>query len=143
MFVLRNRGAKLTLRDTARALTLNVNPEYSKWIARDMTLLTMINATLSPSVLSMVVSQKSARGVWDTLEKRFTSINCSNILNLKMDLHGLVKNNDPIDVFLQRVKESKDKLEVVDVHISDEEILHVVLKGLPTEFHAIRSAIRT
>uniref|UniRef100_A0A2N9EW64 Uncharacterized protein n=1 Tax=Fagus sylvatica TaxID=28930 RepID=A0A2N9EW64_FAGSY len=60
-----------------------------------------------------------------------------------MDLHGLMKNNDPVDVFLQRVKESRDKLEAVDVHISDEEILHVVLKGLPTEFHSIRSAIRT
>uniref|UniRef100_A0A2N9EXZ4 CCHC-type domain-containing protein n=1 Tax=Fagus sylvatica TaxID=28930 RepID=A0A2N9EXZ4_FAGSY len=125
------------------SLTLNINAEYTKWMARDKTLLTMLNATLSPSVLSMVVGQKSARGVWDTLEKRFTSVNRSNILNLKMDLHGLMKNNDSIDLFLQRVKESRDKLEAVDVHISDEEILHVVLKGLPIEFHSIRSAIRT
>jgi hypothetical protein len=129
------------LRDETESLTLNINAEYTKWMAHDKTLLTMLNATLSPSVLSMVVGQKSPRGVWVTLEKRFTSVNHSNILNLKMDLHGLMKNNDSIDFFLQRVKESRDKLEAVDVHISDEEILHVVLKGLPIEFHSIRSAI--
>ena len=87
----------------------------------DKTLLTMLNATLSPSTLSLVVGQILARGVWDTLEKRFTFVNHSNILNLKMDLNGLMKNNDPVDVFLQHVKESRYKLEAVDVHISDEE----------------------
>jgi hypothetical protein len=29
----------------------------------------MISATLSPSALALVIGQKSAKGVWDTIEK--------------------------------------------------------------------------
>ena len=37
----------------------------------------------------------------------------------------------------------KDKLLAVGVAIDDEELLHITLKGLPRDFNAFRSAIRT
>ena len=103
----------------------------------------MISATLSPSALALVIGQKSAKRVWDTLDKRFTSFSRSNVLGLKRDLKNIKKNNDSIHVYMQKLKECKDKLEAVGVFIEDEELLHIILDGLPTEFYPFCSAMRT
>jgi hypothetical protein len=44
---------------------------------------------------------------------------------------------------MQRVKTARDKLFTVGVQINDEEMLHMILKGLPKEYSSFKSAIRT
>jgi hypothetical protein len=46
-------------------------------------------------------------------------------------------------VYLVRVKEIRDKLGSVGVNIDDEDLLHVVLKGLPADYDPFCSAMRT
>uniref|UniRef100_A0A2N9GG32 Integrase catalytic domain-containing protein n=1 Tax=Fagus sylvatica TaxID=28930 RepID=A0A2N9GG32_FAGSY len=100
--------------DVEGNFTIVVNPEFQSRNTRDQALLTLINSTLSPSVLPMVVGQNSAQSVWKTLEHRFTSTSRANVLNLKIELHNLKK-----------------------------ELLYIILKGLPREFGPFCSAIRT
>ena len=130
-------------RDSNGAVTAILNPEFTLWDTKDQALISMINATLSPSTLALVIGQKSAKGVWDTLEKRFTSFSRSNVLGLKRDLNNIKKNNDSIHVYMQKLKECEDKLEAVGVFIEDEELLHIILDGLPTEFYPFCSTTRT
>ena len=73
----------------------------------------MINATLSHSALALVFGQTSAKGVWDNLERRYTSMSRSNnILGLKRELNSIRKNND---VYLAKIKDCRTKLEAVGV----------------------------
>ena len=53
------------------------------------------------------------------------------MLGLKKDLNNIKKNTDSISVYMQKIKECKDKLEAVGVTMEDEELLHIVLDGLP------------
>uniref|UniRef100_A0A2N9GKR4 Integrase catalytic domain-containing protein n=1 Tax=Fagus sylvatica TaxID=28930 RepID=A0A2N9GKR4_FAGSY len=48
-----------------------------------------------------------------------------------------------MSVFLDRVKELRDKLSAVGVEVDDEELLHVVMKGLPFEYDAFYSVMST
>ena len=64
-------------------------------------------------------------------------------MNLKGELHNLKKGADSVDLYLQKIKEVKDKLLADGVVVDDEELLHIILKGLPKEYNAFRSAIRT
>ena len=48
-----------------------------------------------------------------------------------------------MSVFLDLVKELRDKLSTVGVEIDDEKLLHDVMKGLPLEYDAFCSAMRT
>ncbi|KAK9993127.1 hypothetical protein SO802_022830 [Lithocarpus litseifolius] len=73
--------------------------------------MSMISATLSQSAPALVVGQTTAKGVWDTLEMRYTSMYRSNIL--------------------------------VRVHVEDEELLHIVLDGLPQGYYSFSSTLRT
>ena len=76
--------------------TITANPEFKLWNTRDQALLTLINSTLSPTVLSMVIGHNSAQAVWKTLEHRFTSTSRANILNLKIELHNLKKGGESV-----------------------------------------------
>ena len=101
---------EMYIRDTNSGTTSVVNPDFIQWDTKDQALISMMSATLSLSALALVIGQKSAKGVWDTLEKCFTSFSRSNILSLKRDLHSIKKNSDSINVYMQKIKECKDKL---------------------------------
>ena len=51
------------LKDSSRNFTREANPEYLNWKSREQALFTFINSTLSPSVLAIIMGQKSAKGV--------------------------------------------------------------------------------
>jgi transposase InsO family protein len=120
-----------------------VNPHYLQWKTRDKTLFSLISSTLSPSAISLVMGQTTASGIWRVILNRYTSISRSSIVNLKRELHSIKKNSDSVTQYLQKIKEARDKLVSVGVFIDDEEILHIVLQGLPSDFHSFTSAMLT
>jgi transposase InsO family protein len=91
----------------------------------------------------LFIRQSTARGVWEVLERRYTSLSRTHVLTLKGELDRIQKKNESMSAFLDRVKELRDKLSAVGVEVDDEELLHVVLKGLPSEYDAFCSAMRT
>jgi hypothetical protein len=91
----------------------------------------------------MVVGHNSTQAVWKTLEQRFTSTSRANVLNLKIELHNLKKGGESVSSYLQKVKNTRDKLIAVGTLIDNEELLHIILKGLPRENGPFCSAIRT
>jgi hypothetical protein len=125
------------------AETQEVNPGYVQWKSRDKTLFSLLSSTLSPSAISLVMGQTTASGIWKVIFNRYTSISRSSIVNLKRELHSIKKHSDSVTQYLQKIKEARDKLVSVGVFIDDEEILHIVLQGLPTEYHSFTSAMLT
>jgi hypothetical protein len=123
--------------------TQEVNPLHLLWKTRDKTLFSLISSTLSPSAISLVMGQTTAFGIWKVILNRYTSISRSSIVNLKRELHSIKKNSDSVTQYLQKIKEARDKLVSVGVFIDDEEILHIVLQGLPSDFHSFTSAMLT
>uniref|UniRef100_A0A2N9HKM9 Integrase catalytic domain-containing protein n=1 Tax=Fagus sylvatica TaxID=28930 RepID=A0A2N9HKM9_FAGSY len=132
------------LADENGDLSLHENILYKQWKARDQALKTLINATLSPSAITLVIGQTTAQGVWQVLERRYTSLSRTHILSLKAELDRVKKSTtETITVYLDRVKEIRDKLGSVGVIVDDEDLLHTVLKGLPAEYDPFCSAMRT
>ena len=77
------------------------------------------------------------------MENRFSSIPRSHIMNLKGELHNLKKGADTVNLYLPKIKVVRDKLLSVGVIIDDEKLLHITIKGLPKEYNAFWSSIRT
>ena len=67
----------------------------------------------------------------------------SNILGLKRELNSTRKNNDSIDVYSDKIKDCRDKLEAVGVHVEDEELLHIIPDGQPQGYYSFISTLRT
>jgi hypothetical protein len=128
--------------DEAGIQSSMANPAFLTWKKRDRALLTLFYSTFSPPVLAMVVGLGTSQEVWNTLEERFTSTTKVNMLNLKLELQRTRKGNETFSSNLQRIKATRDKL-FAGVHTDNEELLHVILKGLPKEYACFSSAIRT
>ena len=111
-----------------------MNPEFQTWKIKDKALLSLINSTLTPQVFSLMVGITTSREVWNTLEQRFTSTSRENILNLKLELQSLKKGSDSVNNFLQKIKIARDKLLAVGVVVDNEELICIVLRGLPKDF---------
>nr|POF07970.1 hypothetical protein CFP56_45266 [Quercus suber] len=131
------------LRDLSGNYTMVVDPDYLVWKSKEKALVTFISSTLTPSILALTVGCATAIEVWKVLENRFSSISMSYVMNLKGELHNLKKGNDNVDTYLQKIKTVRDKLLAVGEVVDDEELLHITIKGLPKEYNAFRSAIRT
>uniref|UniRef100_A0A2N9J6E2 Integrase catalytic domain-containing protein n=1 Tax=Fagus sylvatica TaxID=28930 RepID=A0A2N9J6E2_FAGSY len=121
----------------------SVNPAFLIWKKKDKALLTLIYSTLSSPVLAMVIGSTTSQEVWNRLEEKFTCTARANVLNLKLELQGIKKGNESISSYLQKIKCTRDRLSAVGVHVDNEELLHMILKGLPKEFAPFASAIRT
>ncbi|KAA8535057.1 hypothetical protein F0562_030060 [Nyssa sinensis] len=131
------------IQDVRGAGTAQINPDYQIWNTQDQALMTLLNATLSQTALSHVIGYSTSREAWLALERRFSASTRSNILQLKAALHNISKGKDSIDLYIQKIKQARDSLAFVSVLIEDENILIYVLNGLPQEYNAFKTSIRT
>ena len=131
------------LKDSSGNLTTEINPNFISWKNREQAMFTFINSTLSPSILALTIGQRFAKGVWKVLEKRFASVSRSHVMSLRNELSAVKKGTDTIDGYFQKIKEIRDKLVAVSIVLDDEELLHIALDGLPSEYDSFSSAIRT
>ncbi|XP_065620524.1 uncharacterized protein LOC136063700 [Quercus suber] len=95
--------------------TTEVNPAFIAWKNREQAMFTFVNSTLSPAILAITVGQKSARGVWKVLEKRFASVSRSHVMSLRNELNAIKKGVDSIDGYFQKIKQARDRLAAVSV----------------------------
>ena len=131
------------LKDSSSNLTIEINPNFISWKNREQAMFTFINSTLSPSILAFTVGQKSAKGVWKVLEKRFASVSRSHVMSLRNELSAVKKGIDTINGYFQKIKQIRDKLVSISVVLDDEELLHIAFDALPSEYDSFSSAIRT
>ncbi|KAA8521637.1 hypothetical protein F0562_012310 [Nyssa sinensis] len=134
---------EMFLRNERGELTAEMNPNHKSWIAQDQALMTLINATLSPIALAHIIGLNFAREVWLTLKRRFSSLLKANILQLKTELQSISKGNSSIDSYIQKIKEIRDKMHSVSMKIEDEDLLICTLNGLPQNYDAFATSIRT
>ena len=131
------------LKDSSGNFTAEINPAFIAWKNHEQAMFTFLNSTLFPAILALIVRQKSARGVWRVLEKRFASISRSHVMSLRNELNAIKKGVDSIDGYFQKIKQARDRLATISVFVDDEELFHIILDGLPFEYDSFSSAIRT
>ena len=131
------------LKDFSGNFTTEINPSFISWKNCEQAMFTFINSTLSPAILALTVGQKFAKGVWKVLEKRFALVSRSHVMSLRNELSAVKKGTDTIDDYFQKIKQICDKLVAVFVILDDEELLHIALDGLPSEYDSFSFAIRT
>ncbi|KAF6165986.1 hypothetical protein GIB67_012883 [Kingdonia uniflora] len=118
--------------------TAAVNPKYTKWHRQDQNLLSWINATLSETVLPYVVGLPTSEIVWATLDRRFSALSRSHIMQLKDQIHSVKKGMFSASKYLLNIKQLSDRLAYVGKPMDDVDLVLVTLNGLPSEFASFR-----
>ncbi|KAL6190995.1 hypothetical protein ACLB2K_037388 [Fragaria x ananassa] len=102
----------------------------------------MVGQTLGNVATKCAVGSRSSKELWENLRQKFAAPNKQNILQLKSNLQNLKKGGDDIETYLDKIKVARDALETVGVQVDDKDIVVIVLRGLPSEFAAIKTVIR-
>lgn len=106
-----------------------------------MALLSLLIATLSDEAMEHVIGCRTSHEAWTCLQERFASILVVWINQLKTELHTTQKEGESVDKFLMGLKNIRDQLASARERISDNDLMIVVLSGLPAEFEMIRTVI--
>ena len=119
-----------------------LNPAYTLWNTIDAHLLSYITATLSPSIFTTVIHCQSSHEVWTTLATRFTSLSRSHIHQLKTKLSKITKKGGTMEDYLNHFKVIADQLALVSSPVEDEDLILLILNGLPDEYNALKTTVR-
>ncbi|KAI5313965.1 hypothetical protein L3X38_043141 [Prunus dulcis] len=113
------------------------------WILQDQLLLHAILASVSPQVISLIASAKTSQEAWDKLLHLFASKARARVLGLKERLTLMRRENKPVSQYLQDVKVIADELAIIDVPLSDDDLLLYILNGVGSEFKEITAVVRS
>ncbi|XP_061993907.1 uncharacterized protein LOC133711838 [Rosa rugosa] len=126
---------------TEGEVTSEETAAYKDWKQTDMTLLSLLMATLNEDIVDVIIGCKTSRKAWLALQERFSAVSRVSIMQLKTELQTLRKGGESIEKYLQSVKSARDQLLSVGVAIPDEDVIIVTLNGLPEEYSTVRTVI--
>lgn len=76
-----------------------------------------ISNALTKEIVDSVMSSKTAKEFWDSLEQRFGKSNRAKLYHLQKELSGLVQGNNGIAEYFTKLKRIWDELDALDVVI--------------------------
>lgn len=106
-----------------------------------MALLSLLMATLEEDIVDVIIGCKTSHQAWLALHERFSAVSRVSIMQLKTELQTIRKGGEGIEKYLQRVKSARDQLLSVGVVIPEEDIVIVILNGLPDEYSTVRTVV--
>ena len=112
------------------------------WKMHDRAIMQLITASLSPVAMSCAIGSISSKDLWVRLKEQFSSVSKTSIFQLKSNLQNIRKGTDTISQYLLKIKEARDYLSAAGVYFVDEDIVILVLNGLPIEYNIFRYVVR-
>jgi hypothetical protein len=119
----------------------STNPNYVSWFQTDQSLISILRATLSESVLSQVIGFSTSKDIWDCLKQNFSQQSLANSAQLKFRLFSITKGSKSISEYLAQAKSLADELTAIQEPVSNSDLVTYVLRGLGLNYQMIVTAI--
>ena len=127
--------------DTESGVTREITEAYKSWVQKDMTLLSLLLATLSDDAMEYVIGCKTSHEAWTNLQERYASVSRARINQLKTEFHTVQKGSDSINKYLLRLKAIRDQLLSAGERVTDNDLVITALSGLPPEFDMVKTVV--
>lgn len=110
-------------------VTKEIATAYKEWVKTDVSLLSLLIATLSDDAMDYVVGCKTCHEAWNCLQERYASVLVVRVNQLKTEFQTAQKNADSVDKYLLRLKAIKDQLVAIGERITKNDLVIVALFG--------------
>jgi hypothetical protein len=105
---------------------------------KDSLLLAELMLNVAPHFLATIRAAGTGLAAWNALHKLFASRSEARLLQLRRKLNSLKKSQgESVTRFMSRAIELRDELVQVGYNVSDKEVIHTVLSGLPDDYDTI------
>ncbi|KAG6535618.1 hypothetical protein ZIOFF_000640 [Zingiber officinale] len=109
--------------------------------SRDSLALSQIHQAIDMSVFVKISTAKTAKQVWDILDKTYRDIDIvqrNNLMVLKRKFEGcMMEKTKTIEAYFSRLMEIKNEMELNGYEVEDEMFVEKVLNSLPLKFDYI------
>uniref|UniRef100_A0A2N9HTS2 Reverse transcriptase Ty1/copia-type domain-containing protein n=1 Tax=Fagus sylvatica TaxID=28930 RepID=A0A2N9HTS2_FAGSY len=119
------------------------NPVFTSWHLQDQLILSALISSLSENVLAHVVKCTTAREVWTTLARMFTSQSRARTMQIHYQLATLRKGDLSIADFFHRFTGLADTLAAIDQPLADYELVSFLMAGLGSEYDSLVTSVQT
>ncbi|CAL5186404.1 unnamed protein product [Lathyrus oleraceus] len=119
------------------------NPAYRTWITQDQWLMTWLQSTLSPSILSRVLGCVHSYELWERILAHFQKLTRAKTRQLRAELRSTTLDDKSVNDYLVRIKALVDSLASVGDPVPDQQHIDVILEGLPQDFAPVISVIES
>ncbi|KAF5451549.1 hypothetical protein F2P56_026649 [Juglans regia] len=117
--------------------------EYLQWRRTDQLLLSTLLSSLTESILAQVISSRTSRDLWVTLEGMFTSQSQAKIFQIRHQLTNLKKGSLSVADYYHKVRLLSDTMTAAGEPLRDSEVVSYLLNGLNSEFDSFVISITT
>ncbi|KAK1695131.1 hypothetical protein QYE76_011828 [Lolium multiflorum] len=111
------------------------NPAYDTWIARDQQVLRFLLNSLSPDILSHVLSAESSAEAWSMIDGMFKTAARSKTQHLRSQLNDTKKLSMSADDYFTKMKGFASELAAVGKPLDDDELVGYLLRGLDKDHY--------
>ncbi|KAA8528735.1 hypothetical protein F0562_036090 [Nyssa sinensis] len=127
-------------RNTDGTVTTEVDPRYDTWHQQDQMILSWINNSLYPTVLSTVARFTSSQATWSSLEKRYASQSKNRILQLRHDLLTVKGDELSISDFVDKINQIADNLALAGKPVDDDDLVNIILNNVGSAYEVTVSS---
>ncbi|KAI0508227.1 hypothetical protein KFK09_014362 [Dendrobium nobile] len=103
--------------------TTSSHPDFNLWTLVDRNLITALLSTISPSILSYVLSSSSAQEVWSILERLLQPTSRSRVIQFKHKLHQLQMKDRSMQQYLAHIKLLVNSIASAGSKIDSEDVI--------------------
>lgn len=122
-------------------MTNEISTAYKEWVKTDVSLLSLLIATLSDEAINYVIGCKNSHEAWRCPQERYASVSVVKVNQLKTEFHTIQKGFGLWEKYLLRLTGIKDQLVAAGEKITENDLVIAALSGLPPEFETIRTVI--
>jgi hypothetical protein len=109
---------------------LITNPAYERWLDKDQQVLSGLLSSMSEEILPDVVTAKTSKVVWDTLQRQFASATRACTVQIRVELATTKKCDLSAVDYFRKVKGLATELVAADPALVDDEVITYLLAGL-------------
>ncbi|XP_021807707.1 uncharacterized protein LOC110751540 [Prunus avium] len=117
----------------------SLNPEYVTWQRQDKQIMSWINSTLTPSVLSNVARCTTSAEIWKSLSTRYSSQSRSRILQLKQQLQSTKRDSMSITAYIDKLTAIANQLSLASKPVDDDDLIEIILNGVGPAYESVNS----
>jgi hypothetical protein len=135
--------AKTIASSTAANAEQVPNPAYERWQDQDQQLLSGLLSSMMEDILWDVVSAKTAKEVWDSLQKKFLSSTRAHTVQIRVELTTAKKRTSSAEDYFCKITGLAAELAAADAPLCDDEVIAYLLAGLGPEYDPFVTSVTT
>jgi hypothetical protein len=110
------------------------NPEYSRWVARDQSVLGFLIQNMGREVLIQMVGLWTSASVWKSMMEMFSSQSQARVVQLRTRLNQCRKEDKSGQVYLDEINGLSDEMAIAGKPLDNLDVFSHILSGLDEEY---------